>query len=554
MLSLIPTLTRTEALREKTCPAYAAAMGCAVLVGVFARLRIVLASDFPVGDGGMFYVMVQELRRNHFALPMTTGYNFAGIPFAYPPIGFYAVGLLADVTGWDVISIFRFFPLVVDTFALCTFIPLANAVLSSRSARLYAVAALGLLPMGYRWVIMGGGITRSLGDLYSILALHQAYRLYIKHEWRRAPACALFSGLTLLSHPEAAFFTAYTIALLFLFSGWSRKGLVSSAVVMAGAAVLSFPWWVTVLTRFGVGTFVNVASSDGSGPFSGLASFLVLSLTHESLFPLLEMLALLGILRTIGRRSYFLPTWLAVIFLVQSRAPDQRAVIPLALLIAIGLDEVFVPLFRQGTRVSFPIEFFERPPWDRTGAIAHVVVGVVLAMALAASTLDSPQAFAGLSGGEREALSWVATHAPANARVLVITGQPWTVDRVSEWFPALTNRRSVATVQGDEWLPGFNLRVEENQTLQTCARTDDRCLDAWQQRNGVTADTVYVAKANTGQDPTAALRISLSDDPRYSIVYNGPGATIYQRTAANQTQPTSEEPLAPSHGSPTGEI
>jgi hypothetical protein len=67
---------------------------------------------------------------------------------------------------------------------------------------------------------------------------------------------------------------------------------------------------------------------------------------------------------------------------------------------------------------------------------------------------------------------------------VVITGGYWFSDQVSEWFPALANRASVATVQGYEWLGGTRwLRQQEaNADLQACSTAVDACLTAFAAR------------------------------------------------------------------------
>jgi hypothetical protein len=60
----------------------AAAVILAVQLGAFVRLAFVLGSSFPRNDGGMFYVMVQDLLRSRFALPVYTTYNSLQVPFS----------------------------------------------------------------------------------------------------------------------------------------------------------------------------------------------------------------------------------------------------------------------------------------------------------------------------------------------------------------------------------------------------------------------------------------------------------------------------------------
>ncbi|MDI7276812.1 MAG: hypothetical protein QME94_12610 [Anaerolineae bacterium] len=163
------------------------AMAAAVSLGSFVRLFFVLDQDFPLNDGGLLYLMVRELQRSHYALPLSTSYNGAGIPFAYPPLGLYVAGLLADLSRWPLLGVFRFLPLVASVFALVAFCRLARDLLKGPAAG-YAALAFALLPGSFTWQIMGGGITRSLGFLFALLAVHQAYLLYSRGGRRHAPS------------------------------------------------------------------------------------------------------------------------------------------------------------------------------------------------------------------------------------------------------------------------------------------------------------------------------------------------------------------------------
>lgn len=50
------------------------AIAFAVGVGLFVRAFYVLSQDFPLNDGGLFYVMVQELKQAQYRLPVFSSY------------------------------------------------------------------------------------------------------------------------------------------------------------------------------------------------------------------------------------------------------------------------------------------------------------------------------------------------------------------------------------------------------------------------------------------------------------------------------------------------
>src|SRR5579885_1145261 len=65
-----------------------------MILAAVIRLRYVFAADFPLGDGGLFSIMAEEVERAYFRLPSFTSYNGGQIPFAYPPVGLYTAALL----------------------------------------------------------------------------------------------------------------------------------------------------------------------------------------------------------------------------------------------------------------------------------------------------------------------------------------------------------------------------------------------------------------------------------------------------------------------------
>jgi hypothetical protein len=76
-----------------------ALIGVALGAGVVLRAAPI-AADFPLGDGGLFWAMANELRTNGFLPPDVTGYNGLDIPYVYPPLGLYLLGLLGGDRMW----------------------------------------------------------------------------------------------------------------------------------------------------------------------------------------------------------------------------------------------------------------------------------------------------------------------------------------------------------------------------------------------------------------------------------------------------------------------
>src|SRR5512147_2357416 len=103
-----------------------------LLLGAYARILPTLMVGFPVTDGGLFYEMVKALQANHYILPSFVEYNGISIPFAYPPLGFYATALVSDLFRLPLVEAFRWIPSAGSLLFAIAFFPLASTILKSQ--------------------------------------------------------------------------------------------------------------------------------------------------------------------------------------------------------------------------------------------------------------------------------------------------------------------------------------------------------------------------------------------------------------------------------------
>jgi hypothetical protein len=526
----------------------AIALAVALIAGLLVRVHYIMMADFPLNDGGMFYVMTRELMQAHYHLPVFTTYNGAGLPFAYPPLGFYVAGLLSQVTHTPLIDVFRFLPLAVNMAAIVAFYALARTFLHSRLAVGCAVVAFALQPESFGWQIMGGGLTRSFGMLFALLAVRQVYLLYTRAHRRDVPLAALFAGLTVLSHLEAGYFVALSALVLFVLLGRGRGGVARSLAVAALVVLLTAPWWATIISRHGIEPFL---AARGTNRFSGLfwtaVTLVIFRGSREAFYPVIAGLSLLGVYSCWLKRQALLPVWLAAVWLLDPRGSHNYVTVPIALLAALAVDQILVRLWR-GTDEHTALATMRR-------AAAPAGVLAVLACYATVSALFTAEATLGaLAPEQRAAMAWVANNTDASGQFLVVTGNGWDpirgyglgmdaftnwgIDRTVEWFPALANRVSLDTPQGYEWLPHFD-RIEHVYTeAQKCGERDASCLSDWSRETGRSFRYVYIPKAagreigvGDAEGCCWALRHALRSDPGYTTVYDGPGASVFERRA-----------------------
>ncbi|MFL5473886.1 MAG: hypothetical protein ACJ8AM_16150 [Gemmatimonadales bacterium] len=530
----------TEAGRDLRYPL---ALALAVALGVAVRAYHVLSQDFPLNDGGLFFAMVRDLQAAHFHLPAFTSYNGSGIPYAYSPLGFYLAGLLDAWTPLSLIDVFRWLPLVASALTVVAFAWLADALLTSRWAAVTATVAFALIPRSFIWLLMGGGLTRSLGFLFALVTLRLVYALYTERRWWYVPLVSLAAALTVLSHLGTAPFVAFSGLLLLLAYGRNRQALLASAAAAAGAVLLSAPWWLSVIHTHGVGPFV-AASATGGSIFRSLSLADTISTlaqlglgTAESVLAIIGMLAAVGFFFALAMGDWLLPTWWIAIVTLDARQGSTFSTVPIALLAGVTVVQLLLPVMRR-----LPVSTLRRSP-GKAAWPPQVVLGLFLVFAAVSAFVRNTPVMGGmsdmgsLSHQELAAMGWLARETPSDARFLIVAGTPWEIDRNSEWFPVLAQRKSVATVQGFEYRPlgEFARKKRQYIDLQGCAGWVSQCLQDWSRATGQSYSHVYIPKSPE-RNCCRLLRYSLERDPGYRMIYDGPGAVLFVRRPQSARQ------------------
>ena len=517
-------------------------LGVVLLVGVAVRLLPLSNSPYPLNDGGLFTRMADDLAANGFKIPASSSYNGETIPFAYPPLGMYALASIAAVTGIPMIEIVRWLPVIISIATIPAMYGVAAQILRSRWRGLVAAGAFALMPRSYLWLVVGGGVTRSLGFLLALLTIRQGVRLLRHRSKGDAAATAVLGGLTFLAHPQAALFLTLSLLILALFhTGGTRsvKSLPLLAASGAGAILVASPWLVSVVATHGLAPLVS-AGGTALDFGAGISSLLTLHFTDTPVLDLMTAFGVLGVLLRIARRQWLVPLWLVSAVVLDPRAGTTFATVPLALSVVPIIGELLQrmsPPYRAGSLDAQPM-----PAMVRAYPAASVLLALLLFASLrtaARTAVDSESPLHGLQPSHVVAMGWVAENLSPAARFAVVTGRTWESDYISEWFPVIANRTSVATVQGSEWTgrDAFISRLGTYRQLQQCAREAAICVTQWLDAQPVPPRYIFIPKERLAgplsePDCCIGLRQTLLDSPDYAVAYDGSGATIVERSAA----------------------
>lgn len=494
------------------------------LVGLLVRLAIPLTASFPLNDGGLFYAMIRDIQQSNYVFPATISYNHASIPFAYPPLALYLAAFISSMFHLDLLTLLRVIPPVVSAAAIPVFYFLALDLLQSETSAALAALIFALTPRIFEWQIMGGGITRSFGFLFCLLTLYSVQKLYVTKSNRFVARTSVFGALVILSHPEAVLQTALAGLIIYLFADHSKGGLIRSLVVSLLALLLSAPWWLTVLYAHGFAPFLaalSAARQDSPNFFLRIFFTFQFELTSEPYLPFVAIFAVIGFFQSLGSKKYLFPVWMLAAYLIEPRSGSLYMMLPLSILAAMGLHQILK--FIQNHNES------ETTSWFRNRT-SQWFFGFIVLYLIAGAYADEYMIFTQytLTNSQVQAMNWIHNNTPPNSQFVVVSNRNALADPASDWFPALTDRTSLATVFGYEWINGnqFEGRIQKYTALQNCINQDATCLDAWMQKYRIAYQYIFITHSPSDIPP---LGRNLLQSNHYQLAYQTTDALLLER-------------------------
>lgn len=494
-----------------------------LLFGAYLRLYIPAISGFPINDGALFLKMIEGVQQNDFALPFYVEYNRLEIPFAYPPLAFYIAGAVSVLFQIPPIQVMTWMPAFVLVLTLPFVFYFARLVTNSTFQAGIAIFFYAFLPRTTLWLIMGGGVTRSLGNLFLVLAASQLFLLITRKQRVYIISSIVFCSLVCLSHPEAALHTAMTGALLWFTLDKKIGGVKNGLIVALGTLALTSPWWTLILSRFGLSPFLS-AGKTGFHSLFVIFQFLD-NFAGEKLLTIISVLAILGLFHQISKKQAFLPAWFILPFILEPRNAPNVVVIPMCILASVYLTETVLPglsaneqLARETSNHRFAVS---------TGVIlfAYLSVSFLIGMFLFDFNLSTKK----VSTDARNAFEWISNNTPKEAGFLVITGSTSLFsDHNNEWFPYLADRKSLTTIQGMEWLQSIDFQKKNDLLIdiQNCVNSPETltCIETNASENRLDYDYIVVQK--NGKNIGNLLSELLREDS-YKKVYETAESAVF---------------------------
>jgi hypothetical protein len=497
-----------------------------IALGIAVRVNFVTGSVYPLNDGGFFYRMTEELVNNNFLLPKYTLYNHSEIPFAYPPLAFYLVGITHRISGISLLSLFKYFPLIISCLTIPVYYLLTERFFESKIYRLLAVYLFATLPRSFEWFVMGGGVTRSLGFFFAILSIYfvwevfQENRISVKIIW-----VTTFSALTILSHPVTSLFLLFSVIVIFIYHYPVKIKLVLGLAVLI--IIATSPWWVTILKYHGISPFLE-ASNTGHMNWFEIKNLITQKYGYENPYflSIVSVLAIFGLFSERKKISINLGILCVLGYVVIPRGGVDLLTLYLPLLATIGFQLVTEPWNKEsfaGGGNKFPSEI-------ESINTRTLLVFIFVYVLLGAYTYKFVYNKAELRLNESNflAMEYLRDNTRETDTVLLIPqsaeNRYWWNDFISEWLPALSERESITTVQGYEWKPNeFEERILLYTSLRNCNAEYD-CIKMWQRDYKMNPDYIYL------DDLTILKNLSedILDSMSYSITFENENVMILE--------------------------
>ncbi|WP_435156931.1 ArnT family glycosyltransferase [Haladaptatus sp. DFWS20] len=479
-----------------------------------------LTHPYPAYGAGLFLKTAETIMSQNYALPkQVAGYTHGGIPFAYPPLAFYATALLLDA-GVQPLEVTRVIPAGITSIAFIPYYLLARECLPSpRRAGIAALIAT-VTPMLLQWHLSAGGIVRAPAFFVLLTGLYVGIRLFRHGKRSTLVAASVLFGMILLLHPTYSLFFGVSYLLFFLVENRSLRGFFSGSIVAGSGLMIAGPWIAQVATSHGVSAFTSAAGTHG-GLGAGVIMFFERLTDPFVSFPAVILwytLLCFGLYYFGTRRQYFLPFWFGIsVFLMDE---IRFAFIPGVMIITVGLTDIVPTLHTRLRKSNRTVTSHVAVPALVLGLLA--CLGILFVGGHSVGSQSSMPAF--IDHEDTEAMEWVRSETATDTEFVVLGD-------AAEWFPYFSERTILVGPWGVEWKSpdAYQRQKESYITLSECHTA--RCLTNNLRSQPGQPDYLYIPKGRytvRGQtaDQPDEMHLSLERSDRYRIVHENDGVLI----------------------------
>lgn len=468
--------------------------------------------NFPVNPAGYYLESARQLIQNDFRIPAyLKGFGIPGIPFAYPPLGFYVYALGAKILG-DIPEVALILPgllLPIQAWAGYLFV---KQFTGSEQAAQWAGVFLLLIPHLFYRTLFGDGITTGLSGIFLLLSWYFAVKADPgAKDYRSALLGGIFVGLSVLSHPGIGLFCVVTFTILFVVhAGWQWYTFWGVALAGITVFILTFLLWLLPVISFHGIEPLLASVRDKKSPFYLFANFTnTISYSYgnhlgderETLFMVLFPLGISVLYSLVrGPRVVFL-LFLSSLFTFRGHPSVTMFVFALCL-------GVFYRDISQMIIVPLPGKFSSNEQNENSVFVVESLPFVVFSLlhVLLLSVLCWDYVFMNaLDKGEMQTYLWIRSNTKADATFII--------EGIDENLVYFAERTILLPTLGAEWIPDsdFGNALQRNspivQSFFSCR--DINCvIEIMNQYNLKPDYVVYRVSSEEEKDFIEALHVS----------------------------------------------
>lgn len=429
-----------------------------VILGLFVFavwFRLMWHADysFPINDGALFVVIAEAIIANGMVPPTEYDFNNYTLPLAYPPLGLWLAAAVSKVTGADLLLVAAWYPFALNLILMAGFVLLLRAMKLPWMVIVLASALFFFQDRTFKFLIMGGGITRGTGAMFAIFAMWAAVRMFETPRLGWVVTAGVLCGLAILSHLEYGITAATCITIVALFSArpfMQRAGLLVAVGAISFAVIT--PWLYWVLSAHGLEAFKAASQTSG---WCWICS--TQGIARAGFLPWYIMIpGIIGALELARQRKHIWLVLALAIYILTPRHAPSALVLPNSVLAAYGLFHIF-RLIKEGRDAwTTPTDGsqFTLMSTPMTNAVFVALTAGVWTMIGATISNIQLTGMETLGRDTRAAMNWVHANVEHGSDFIVYGAEPWATDETAEWFPYFSGSYSVSTAQGTEWVGG----------------------------------------------------------------------------------------------------
>jgi len=342
----------------------------------------------PFRPGGLFLEFARQILDNGFRMPLRIPfYSEGGIPFAYPPLPFYVLAGLLHIFPSSEIVIANLLPPLTSLVSLPLFLQLTKEWKLDRATQIGAMFAFAAMPAAFIEQIESAGLAEAFGQIATILLAISLTRAYRSHSTGKCLLAGLAWAISVVSSPGSAYASAPMFVLFaaaWLLRDKERKPLIGAFLPLLAtglaAALLSSPYWWTVVRNHGIGVFTASIEAQNGGTVGwirfALSRIIAFNVAGGAFGFWANALVLAGVIWALLRRRWVLVTWFLILISVPS---EGRWLVPLpaSILAGLGIAQLLAILDRSpGILVRwvaiavFAVGLLFNPAWAIRGFVS----------------------------------------------------------------------------------------------------------------------------------------------------------------------------------------